>query len=187
MRLFAAIDLTDEARRAIAAENAAIVASLGDRGHGLKLVRPEHMHLTLAFVGDATDTVGASIIAGMQRPIAQAPFAIVFGGLGTFPPKGAPRILWLGMIQGREAAAALQESVARRFRDAGAILDSRPFKPHLTLGRWRVPSRSWPPQELVCRERVAAVDVASVTLYQSRLSSSGPTYSRLATTDLTCP
>jgi 2'-5' RNA ligase len=184
MRLFAAIDLNDAARAAIAAEQAAIVESLGDAARGLKIVRPEHLHLTLAFVGDATDGVAAAIVEKMQHTVEREPFTIAFGGTGTFPPRGAPRILWIGMIKGREEAIGLQAAVADRFRSAGAALDSRPFQPHLTLGRWRERPRPFNLQRLNRPERVGAVEVGEVALYQSRLSSTGPTYTRLATARL---
>jgi 2'-5' RNA ligase len=180
MRLFAAIDLTDSARAAIAAEQSAIVESLGDAVRGLKIVRPEHLHLTLAFVGDASDGVALAIIEHMRHAVEREPFTIAFGGVGTFPPRGAPRILWLGMIEGRDEAVALQSLTADRFRSAGAALDSRLFQPHLTLGRWRERARPLNLQRLNRPQRVAAVEVGEIALYQSRLSSSGPTYTRLA-------
>jgi 2'-5' RNA ligase len=187
MRLFASIDLSDEARAAIAAEQAAIVSSLGDGTRDLKVVRPEHMHLTLAFAGEATDAVGAAIVESMRLEIAQAPFGLAFGGVGTFPPRGAPQVLWLGVIDGADAVLALHATVAGRFEAAGSPQDRRPLKPHLTLARWRRRSDSFRLKTTGGNHRVARVEVAGVTLYQSRLSSSGPTYVRLAHSKLTCP
>ena len=185
MRIFAAVDLSDAARAAIAAEQAAIVASLGDGARDLKVVRPELMHLTLAFMGDATDAVGAAIVESMHLDIAQAPFELAFGGVGTFPPRGAPRTLWLGVIGSADKVITLRASVASRFEAAGARLDRRPFHPHLTLARWRHTSGSFRSRAADGNHRVATVEVAGVTLYQSRLSSSGPTYVRLAYSRLT--
>jgi len=187
MRIFAAIDLSDDARGAIAAEQAAIVSSLGDGARGLKVVRPEHMHLTLAFAGDAPDAVGAAIVESMRLDIAQAPFELAFGGVGTFPPRGAPRTLWLGVIGGADAIITLHASVASRFEAAGVPLDHRPLHPHLTLARWRHTSGSFRLKAADGNHHVATVEVAGVTLYQSRLSSSGPTYVRLAHSRLICP
>ena len=127
MRIFAALDLTDAARAAIVAERAAIVSSLGDGARDLKVVRPEHLHLTLAFAGHATDAVGAAIVERMRLEIDQAPFELAFGGVGAFPPRGAPRILWLGVTEGADAVIALHALVAGRFETAGARLDRRPL------------------------------------------------------------
>jgi|SRR5688572_12331869 len=180
MRLFAAIDLSDDARAAIAAEQAAIVSSLGDGARGLKVVRPEHMHLTLAFAGDATGAIGAAIAESMHQDILQAPFELAFGGVGTFPPRGSPRVLWLGVIAGVEAVVTLHASVAGRFEAAGARQDRRSLHPHLTLARWRYPSGSVRLKATDETRRVATVEVAGVTLYESRVSSSGATHVRLA-------
>ena len=138
------------------------------------------MHLTLAFAGDATAAIGAAIVESMRLSIAQAPFELAFGGVGTFPPRGAPRVLWLGVIAGADAVITLHASVAGRFEAAGARQDRRPLQPHLTLARWRHPSESFRLKATDGNHRVATVEVAGVTLYQSRLSSSGPTYVRLA-------
>jgi len=180
MRIFAAIDLSDDARAAIAAEQAAIVSSLGDGARGLKVVHPELMHLTLAFAGDAPDAVGAAIVESLGEDVAQAPFELTFGGVSAFPPRGAPRTLWLGVIGGADAVIALHALVADRFEAAGAHQDRRPFHPHLTLARWRHTSGSFRLRATDGNHRVARVEVAGVTLYQSRLSSSGPTYVQLA-------
>ena len=187
MRLFASIDLSDEARAAIAAEQAAIVSSLGDGTRDLKVVRPEHMHLTLAFAGEATDAVGAAIVESMRLEIAQAPFELAFGGVGTFPPRGAPQVLWLGVIGGADGVLALHATVTGRFEAAGAPQERRSLTPHLTLARWRRRSASFRLKTTGGNHRVARVEVAGVTVYQSRLSSSGPTYVRLAHSQLTCP
>lgn len=192
MRLFAAVDLTDAARAAVSAERRKMIAVLGDHARALKVVRPEHMHLTLAFVGEAGEALGAAIAGAMAVDIPLAPFELAFGSVGTFPPEGRPRTLWLGVTDGAREAIELQKSVAERFEAAGADLDRRPFHPHLTLARWRaVPAAGATGRirRLVARSstRVAAVHVAGVTLYESRVSSSGPAYLRLAYAPLRCP
>jgi 2'-5' RNA ligase len=68
MRLFAAIDLTDAARAAVAAEQTTTIAALGGHVAALKVVRPEHMHLTLAFAGEADQARGAATVCYTQKP-----------------------------------------------------------------------------------------------------------------------
>jgi 2'-5' RNA ligase len=150
-------------------------------------VRPEHVHLTLVFIGAIEEPRAAALVEAMRADVPLAPFALAFGGLGTFPPHGAPRVLWLGLLEGGRETIALQEAIARRAQQAGAALDARPFHPHLTLARWRDrrPRGRFPRLEggdLVARDRAEAV-----TLYESRPSASGPAYTRLARARLTCP
>jgi 2'-5' RNA ligase len=186
MRLFVAIELTDDARAAIAAEQNRVCTALGG-ADSLKLVKPEHLHVTLAFIGDASDDRAAAITTAMSTDFSEAPFRMSFGGVGVFPPRGAPSVLWLGIVSGAQQAVRLHDLVAARLAATGAPLERRPFHPHLTVGRWReVPRRSDRPltgsdiRALAgpgqADGAVATVDVRSVTLFQSRLSPSGPTH-----------
>ena len=71
MRLFAALDLTDEARASIAAQQERIIARLGEASRSLRLVRPEHMHLTLVFVGEVPPSTSALIVETMGARLDQ--------------------------------------------------------------------------------------------------------------------
>src|SRR5436190_9797038 len=137
MRLFTAIDLGDRARLAIAEAQRRVVASLGDPGGSLRLVRADHVHLTLVFLGEVDEAVAQSVVAAMSEPFSLAPFALSIGGAGVFPPRGAPRVLWLGVLDGTAEAIALQRLVVDRLAPFGIEREARPFRPHLTLARWR--------------------------------------------------
>ena len=181
MRLFTAIELSEPVRSAIAAEQARIVESLGG-GRRIRLVKPEQMHVTLVFIGEVPEERGTAITATMGRDIPMAPFRISLGGIGAFPPRGAPRALYVDIVEGAEAAIELHAHVAERLGQR----DERPFRPHVTLGRWRESRPSDRPKPAP-RAAIAALDVLSVTLFQSRISSAGPAYTRLAAARLVCP
>jgi 2'-5' RNA ligase len=187
--LFTAIELTDSARVAIAAEQRRVVATLGRAGGKLRLVEPEQMHLTLVFIGEVAEPRAAAVVDVMREEIRAAPFRIGFGGIGAFPERGAPRALYVGVVAGANAAIDLHSRLSDRLAQVDVPRDPRPFHPHLTLGRWRESRRSDRPGASAPVEiaEIAAVDVTAVTLFQSRLSSSGPAYTRLATAQLVCP
>jgi 2'-5' RNA ligase len=183
--LFTAIDLHASVRERIAAEQQRLLAEL--RAAPLRWVRPEHLHLTLVFIGDVADDVAATIVNVMRRDISQRPFQIEFAGFGVFPPRGAPRALWLGVRKGSDDVVAVQQRLAVRLHEVGVPLEGRPFTPHLTLARWRGRGgrASERPRSLIAnRESIATADVGAVTLFQSRLSSQGPTYTVLAESPL---
>jgi RNA 2',3'-cyclic 3'-phosphodiesterase len=183
VRLFAAVDLTEDARRAIAVEQQRVAASLERSARQtLKWVHVDHMHLTLEFLGEVEDSRVAGLVERMGESIEHPPFAVVFGGLGLFPPFGAPRVLWLGLRAGVPETLALQRAVVGRLHEAGMALENREFHPHLTLARWRS-SRPGDRRGLLSQDRapdVASVDVNHVTLYRSQLSPQGPSYTVLA-------
>ena len=180
MRLFTAIELTESARSAIVAEQQRIVGP--PRGSRIRLVKPEQMHLTLVFIGEVAEERGGTISALMERDIPLAPFRISLGGVGAFPPRGAPRALYVDVMEGADATITLHALVAERLQQP----DDRPFRPHVTIGRWRE-SRPADRPKGALRAAIATVDVNSVTLFQSRISSAGPAYTRLAAARLVCP
>jgi RNA 2',3'-cyclic 3'-phosphodiesterase len=198
MRLFVAVDLPDDAKQAIAAHQKRLAGPLSKSKEGLKLVEPSRMHLTLLFIGEAQDARVPAIVESMNAPASMPPFDVTFGGVGVFPPRGAPRVLWMGIADGAAPLERLQHDVAERVRAVGTVFDDRPFHPHLTLGRWRGADRRRPAAgrrstpERLRREvaaldrsdRIACVRVTRATLYQSRLSSSGPAYTALAHANL---
>src|SRR5262245_57463898 len=180
MRLFIAIELDDPARVAIALEQKRLKRILGDETT-LKWVRPEHMHLTLAFLGEVDDGRSDALIEAVREPIARPRVTIAFGGTGMFPPHGPPRVLWLGLRSGEADVVEIQRIVSERLNRAGVELEARPFHPHLTLGRWRH-SRQSDRRALAgvdARDAIARIEATAVTLVRSRLSSNGPTYTAL--------
>jgi 2'-5' RNA ligase len=181
MRLFVAVDLNDEARRAIGAEQRRIVAALEPSGRLLRLVRPEQMHLTLAFVGEAAPATADAIVRAMSRPIDQPRFRLSFGGVGVFPEAGKPRALFVDVVEGLAELASLQRVVARLLQAAGVPPEPRPFRPHLTIARWRAGRPADRRRVEAAGSRpIASMEVGEAVLYRSQLSSSGPAYIRLA-------
>jgi len=185
MRLFIAIDLSEEAREAMAAEQERIAAALGTKA-SLKWVKPEHAHLTLVFLGTVDADRATSVVEAVGRDVDLAPFDMVLQGVGVFPPRGAPRVLWIGIAGGAAAMTTLQRELAARVAALGIALEDRPFHPHLTLGRWRESRPSDRDRAVRAAQpaAVARVHVECATLYESRLSPSGATYTALTRANL---
>src|SRR5262245_22512686 len=182
MRLFIAVDLDDEARAAIADEQRRLKVAFDDARSSIKWVRPDHMHLTLVFLGEVPEARAPAIVDTVNQPVAQPPFDLVFAGIGVFPPRGAPKVLWVGAAAGEADSIGLQRELANRMRRLGVELDQRPFHPHLTLARWKTSRGADRSRALATGPdgAIARVHVDHATLYQSRLSSAGPTYTPLA-------
>lgn len=170
IRAFVAFELDERLRAAIAA--------LQDRFRalaGLRLVRPEGVHLTLRFLGWSTrpqlEAIAPRVAAAAE---ACAPFEARVAGLGTFPERGAPRVLWLGVALPPEVLE-LQRACERAARDAGFEAEERAFAPHLTLGRFR---------ERVKHPRLDAVDlgptrIETLVLFRSVPQRDGAVYTPL--------
>src|SRR5258708_5338652 len=179
MRLFVAIDLDERARAAIAAEQRRIARATSDSlrratkdadRSAIRWVATDKMHLTLVFLGEIPETCAQHLVDKMSRDLNREPFVVVFAGLGVFPLRGAPRVLWLGAREGASAVADLHAQVASRIEGPGIEIEKRAFHPHVTLGRWPR-SRPMDARRALasdCGEEIARVRVDSVALYHSR-------------------
>ena len=182
-RLFLAVDLPGEARALIAEAVTELRATLG--AHGMdecfRWVAPANMHLTLRFLGNMPDEAAPAIITAMREPLAEARPTIVLDGLGTFPPRGRPRILYGGVAEGTDLLRALRDAVDARLAPVCRWEEeTRPFAPHLTLARARDRAKFFPDDfsRLIAAApwpRVA-FEADAVTLFSSRTLPAGPEY-----------
>jgi 2'-5' RNA ligase len=140
LRLFFAVELPSEIREAAAAHAARLRREFP--AVRANWPRPESLHLTLKFLGeveairiDALHHAAAAAAAGL------APFALTIEGAGTFSPRGAARILWLGVRDDSGQLSRLHFRLDKECAQAGFPRESRPFRPHLTLARLRALQR----------------------------------------------
>lgn len=187
MRLFIAVDVSDEIRAHAAGLRRAIVGRDPRLERGLRWVAVEHLHLTLRFLGELAGEAAGHLEAELAVPLASAPFTWRLGGVAWLPGPARPRVLVCRIGDGADALVALQAEVeARVQRAAVAAADTRPFLAHLTLARVRDGRESDVARArdalsgLTAGDDVPAARVDAVTLYESRLSPRGPTYTPLA-------
>lgn len=129
-RLFAgvAVAAAEPLRRALAELQARL------RGESIRWTRLDNLHLTVEFFGATEPTQIPRLEAVLGAAAARVtPFELRWGAWGTFGPPRHPRVLWLGVEA--PGLGALHEAVAEEWRAAGGTPETRPFAPHLTLGR----------------------------------------------------
>jgi 2'-5' RNA ligase len=145
-----------------------------------RLVGQEKIHLTLKFLGDVAEDDLDNVKRALQ-PIRERhdPFEVSTSAFGAFPSDRKARILWADVDTGSERLRAVAEDVENLLAPAGFERETRPYVPHLTLGRARTrrteldTSETSPP---ALRFTVSAVD-----LVKSAPSNNGVNYSILAT------
>jgi RNA 2',3'-cyclic 3'-phosphodiesterase len=188
MRLFIAVELSLAARVGAADVSGALQRELSNRAPRARLtwVPTDRMHLTIRFLGDLDETMREAIESTLAAPLDTVAFTLTLGGVGAFPPRGAPRVLWLGIAQGLTDLQCLERDVTRRLQIAGIPEDSHAFNPHLTLARVRDPQGLRLPADLtgVVEPRHGSTHIDAITLFESRLSPRGPTYLPLRRTPL---
>jgi len=70
-------------------------------------------------------------------PVSTNPFRLEAAGVGVFPHQRSPRVLWVGFHQPPDPLYHLQQRVAEAIEGQGFPGELRPFRPHLTVGRFR--------------------------------------------------
>jgi RNA 2',3'-cyclic 3'-phosphodiesterase len=171
-RAFVAIELDAPLRGAIGD----LQARLRLRLAGIRLVRPEGIHLTLRFLGDTSPAQVETLRPRLAAAAAECPTADArVAGLGTFPERGSPRVLWLE-LEVPPPILDLQRACERAARTAGFEREERPFRAHLTLGRWRerTPRPDLTPADL------GATRLDTLVLFRSDLRPDGAVYTPLA-------
>lgn len=172
IRAFIALELEPRLRVALGDLQSRLRPRLGE----VRLVRPEGIHLTLRFLGGTSPARIERLRADLAAAAAQCPAAEVRAtSLGTFPERGSPRVLWLG-LEVPASVLELQKACERAARAAGFEAEGRPFRAHLTLGRWR---QSAPRPELPAVD-LGTTRLETLSIFRSDLRPDGAVYSPLA-------
>jgi 2'-5' RNA ligase len=174
VRCFVAVDLPESMREEVGRLQQKIALE------GLRLVRPELVHVTLKFLGEVPEE--------MIRPISHAlegvegrSFRGGVKGMGAFPGRSI-RVVWLGLEGEFES---LQQKIEAALRPLGFRRDERGFSPHVTIARVGRPSTEVNRRLAPIINSLAGVDLGSFhverfLLKKSTLTRGGPIYDDLA-------
>ncbi len=143
---------------------------------GVKWVEPENMHLTLAFLGDVEESripeVEYVIYAATEG--IDEPLSLQAQGLGAFPDEEKARVLWAGLDGEVPRLIALQARLVTELKAAGFEVDSKRYRPHITLARFRFPQRM--PERLARLQVFGEWQVTELQLVESHLRPAGARY-----------
>lgn len=174
LRLFVALELPHTIKNALAE----YVAPLQHLGRGVRWVKAENVHLTLKFLGDTPNAK----LAAIQETLATVcrdftPLIIEVAGAGVFPSARRPQVLWVGLNDASGQLGKLAQEIDARLHQLGFPRETRPFSPHVTIGRVRdtrvdavtkaMLEHPFPQHKMICPE---------CTLMQSELQRDGSIY-----------
>lgn len=159
MRLFAAIAL-DAPLRAALAQRMELLRAQGLEGN---FVRPENLHLTLAFIGE---TQRAEAAAACLSAVRARAFSLALSVLGRFRRKNGD--IYYAGVQPEPALSDLAAEVTKNLCAAGFRLEERRFVPHITLCRARSGGREPDFMQYAYRPLFGGMYVDRLVLMQSR-------------------
>lgn len=180
IRAFYAIKLNEETRKAT--QN--IITELQHRewSQFVRWTPFDNLHITLRFLGNVTQQQLENINLSLEEKLSTfQPFSIVFKEPRLFPHFRKPKVV-ATLIPHNESLSQLAELIDQSAVSNGLEPQTRQFKAHLTLGRC---NKSFPKRiKIEPMPSSPELPVYSVSLYQSVLSESGPTYIELKTIPL---
>jgi len=149
----------------------------------VRWVSPEKIHLTLKFFGNIDESKIDPIVKSIEEPIRTTPpFSLKVRGVGAFPYLKNPRVIWMGLVDGKEVLVSFQKQLERELEKIGFEPEERAFHPHLTLGRMKTSKGR---EELTGRmeryteEEFGNFQVERIVLFKSDLKPTGPIYTPL--------
>ena len=122
MRLFIAIQLSDEMKRTVTGT----MHELKKAGVKGSYVPLQNLHVTLAFIGETKDSAA---VKDAMKTISGKPFRMAFTDMGTFD-----NLLWVG-IKGNQGLNKLARYVGEALDAAEIPYDHKKFVPHVTIIR----------------------------------------------------
>ncbi len=167
-RLFVALDLPEDIRGELALISSGVP--------GARWLDDEQLHLTLRFIGEVDGLLYRDIKKALFDVSAE-PFELSLKGVGTFPPRGQPTVLWVG-LEKSEALLSLHRKIESILRQIGLEPEARKYSPHITLAYLKDAPMSRLGAFLTeyALFQTAPFEVTEFQLYSSTLTSKGAVY-----------
>ncbi len=186
MRCFIAIELNSAIKKSLNDLKDATEKTVSLDYKAMRWIKPEHMHLTLKFLGEVDDDIVPPVCQLINKIASDTSrFDIEFGGLGFFPLRGPARVYWCGLKSGLEPLKNLQSIIDHSLTDLNISPEKQAWSPHLTLARInmaqtgktirRIPDSLF---DNTCKKPLIQT-VDSIMVFESELSRQGPVYTPL--------
>lgn len=142
-------------------------------------VKPENIHITLKFFGETNESKADEISSLLNDlSVQHKPFNLSLANVGIFGSSYKPKVIWIG-IHESEPLQYLATDIIDRMEGIGFLKDRQNFVPHLTIGRIKMIDNKNRFSHYISEYNsidVQKIDIYKFYLYESVLSSIGPTY-----------
>ncbi len=180
MRIFIALELPESVRKRLGQ----LQGRLKGTEDRIRWVKPSLIHLTMKFLGEIKEEDLEKVIRTAHS--AAGPFAVFklrIGKMGAFPNFSSPRVIWVGIEEGKDKLETLAAELDEKLGQEGFNRSSRKWTSHLTLARVKVLKERKRLEALLlqyCKEvEGIEVKVESLSVIKSELTPQGPIYTVL--------
>ena len=184
LRTFIAIELEPSLQETLGK----IQQHLKKTGADVKWVKPQHIHVTLKFLGEITPEQVEKVKSVMQTTLGKfQSFPLDITHLGAFPKMENPHIIWVGTNPDQHAVVDMAFFLEKRLNEEGFPKEERDFAPHITLGRLKHSINRFALTKALKEYAIPQPlrqFVGEVKLFKSTLTPSGPIYEAMETVHL---
>lgn len=183
MRIFCALELPGEVRARVGAYLDNLRQSLA--GARVRWEAVEKLHLTIKFLGEVKVTRLDDLTQAVSNTASRINnFELRIEGTGIFPPRGAARVLWLGVKDPSGELSRMRKLLEDECAAAGFAREERAFHPHLTLARLNqlpaAKARHAAELHLASSFEASALTIEHLALVKSELRPSGSLHTVLS-------
>jgi 2'-5' RNA ligase len=183
VRLFVALEIPSAVQENLAAALREFrEATERVKGKGPRWVRPENLHVTLKFVGEAALEKLDAIRSALAGVRSERRVELSCRGLGFFPHERRPQVFWAG-LGASENLPKLADDIDRSLAAIGFAREKRAFASHLTLARIDPPRLDEKLRAAIAKaasREFGSFQASEFHLIESKTKPSGAEYTRVA-------
>ena len=144
--------------------------------------KPSYWHITLFFLGATSETQVILLDQLIDEAFQEVqPYSTQLKGVGVFPDKGNPKVLWMG-LENLQPLNSSYAHLGELLLKNSFLFDPKPLKPHLTLARIKS-LRDHTSLEILMNENkfmnFGTIDINRITLFESISTAHGVIYEPL--------
>lgn len=165
-------------------ENIVNQTQTGSTLSSIRWTRPEHLHMTIKFMGDVENRLLPQLISTLKSALLGASNAqLRLQKVGFFPSLQRPSLGWLGVEDMDKTLTNLHGKVEQALEECGVHREQRKFHPHVTVARGRNKMISAVDTQVFCKLyrnfKSPMFSLENLQLIHSQLSATGSTYTTL--------
>ena len=145
---------------------------------GISWVKPENMHITIAFLGQIEDKV-IPILENIVRAQYFRTASVKGDRLSFFSRNNIPSILYYSLLDTNELEKTAND-IRGSLVDKNIDFDRKVFNPHITVARIKDEESGMALKSYVSSRSESSgssvYKISAITLYESRFSENGPQY-----------
>lgn len=155
----------------------------------VRWVKSENIHLTLKFFGNISEPGIESVGNAMKECSGCCPpVTLSAKGIGVFPSISRPRVIWVGLSGQVSVLLSFQAELEKKLEKSGFKKEERPFKGHLTIGRFKDRVKDEKLVEAIRKHKdfnTGDFEAGEIILFKSDLLPQGPVYTEILKAVLT--